>query len=93
MTHHIAVFDGFGELLTIIAVNNKYQLKIALNDFAYEHFTGCRLQGDISGRDWDSLTKERKMGISILCDITSDYELELKGVNMRDYSDLPQEDV
>lgn len=83
----IAVFDGFGELLTCIKADTKEQLTLAINEFADEWHEGCRLQEEITERDWETITNVFDVSfISVVCDVSNGYELELKGVNYRDYT-------
>lgn len=92
MTNVIAVFDGFGSLLTIIRADTKHQLSCALDDFADEYLEGCCLQEPITDRDWDAIGSAFEGGcISILCDISGDNQLEIKGVPLRDYTHFPKE--
>lgn len=89
MTNTFAVFDGFGELLTIIRADTPNQFAIALDDFADEHIEGCSLQGEVEKRDWETLTFVGCM--SVLFDISGGHELEVKGVSCRDYTHYPSE--
>lgn len=89
MTNTFAVFDGFGELLSIIIADTPNQLEIALDDFAGEYIEGCSLQGQVEKRDWETLTFAGCM--SVLFDISGDQELEVKGVGCRDYTHYFQE--
>lgn len=88
MTINYAVFDGFGELLTIIVADTKEQFAIALDDFADEYSEGCSLQGEITDRDWETINAANS-NISVLFDISGDQELEVMGVACRDYTHFP----
>jgi len=88
---HFAVFDGFGELLTIIEANTKHQLRFAIDDFADEYIEGCSLQREITERDWQALVAASP-NISVLFDIPGGYVLEVKGVTIRSHTHYPPEE-
>lgn len=93
MTNVIAVFDGFGDLLTIIVADTKHQLTCALNELVDEYYEDdLGLEEPITDRDWDTLMSAFEGScISIICDFSGDRHLEIKGVPMRDYTHFPKE--